>query len=177
MSELTKAQLNFIDNFIANDFQNASAAYRKAYPKSKAESARREASRLLTNVDIKTAIGNRLDEIMGEKKIGLEKRIVEYWMIRAFYDPTEIVDINGKLKISQKKLKKTGLYVCIDSINKKVNSQGYETIEYKFADKDKAADMLSKYLAMIHEKVDVTGTVDLQGRAAEILEAAKNETD
>jgi hypothetical protein len=94
-------------------------------------------------------------ETLRREKIPLEKRIFDYWMKWAFYDITEIISIDGKMKLTDKKLREKGLEVCIDSINKKIDAQGNVTMVYKFADKDKAVEMLQKYIQMIHEKIEI----------------------
>jgi phage terminase small subunit len=163
MTGIPKAQRNFVNYFIEQDFLNATEAYRKAYPKASDESARREASRLLSKVDVQVLISQTISEILAKDKIPLEKRIFDYWMKRAFYDITEIISIDGKMKLSDKQLREKGLEVCIDSINKKINAQGKTIIEYKFADKDKAVDMLQRYIQMVKEprkEIEVTGTLE-----------------
>jgi phage terminase small subunit len=59
--KLNKAQEVFISEYLS--CFNATEAYSRAYPKSKRESARRSASELLTNPDIKVEIEARLAEI------------------------------------------------------------------------------------------------------------------
>jgi phage terminase small subunit len=164
MKKITKAQRNFVNYFIEQDFKNATEAYRRAYPKVSYESARVIASKLLTNINIQKLISETLAEILEKDKIPLEKRLFDYWMKRAFYDITEIISINGEMKLTDTELRERGLAVCIDSINKKINTQGEEVITYKFADKDKATDMLQRYIQMIKEpvqesKIELSGTV------------------
>jgi phage terminase small subunit len=149
MAKITKAQINFVNSFIEQDFKNATEAYKKAYPKVSYEAARVNASRLLTNTNIQQTITETLTEILKKDKIPLEKRLFDYWMKRAFYDITEIISIDGEMKLTDKELREKGLEVCIDSINKKIDAQGREIITCKFADKDKAAEMLQKYIQMI----------------------------
>jgi phage terminase small subunit len=184
MKKITKAQRNFVNYFIQQDFKNATEAYRRAYPKVSYESARVIASKLLTNINIQKLIGETLTKILEKDKIPLEKRIFDYWMKRAFYDITEIINVNGEMKLTDEELREKGLTVCIDSINKKINTQGIETITYEFADKDKAADMLQRYIQMIKEpiqesKIEISGTVstmtpeEQEKRIKELLEKTK----
>lgn len=166
MAKITKAQRNFVNYFIEQDFNNAAEAYRKAYPKVSYETARVSACKLLTNANIQKIISETLTEILKKDKIPLEKRIFDYWMKRAFYDITEIIDVKGRMKLNEDQLREKGLTVCIDSINKKINAQGQEILTYQFADKDKAADMLQRYIQMIKEpvkenKIEISGTIDV----------------
>jgi hypothetical protein len=178
MEKITKAQRDFVNAFIAQDFRNATEAYKKAYPRVSYETARVNASKLLTNTDIQTIITETLTEILQKDKIPLEKRIFDYWMKRAFYDITEIIDTKGNMILNDKQLREKGLTVCIDSINKKINAQGKEILVYEFADKDKAADMLQRYIQMIKpqmQKIDLSGNVGIAPETLENLKAIFHE--
>jgi len=160
---MTKAKKDFIRFYIEQDFRNATAAYMKAYPRATEESARREASRLLTNVDIQEYLAATLAEILKQDKIPLEKRILDTWIKRAFYDPAEIVDGKGALLHPLEELSKQGLSICIEGIETRINAQGVETIKIKLADRDKALEMLQAYIAMIKpqtQKIDIVGLSD-----------------
>jgi phage terminase small subunit len=157
-----KAQRDFINHFIEQDFRNATGAYQRAFPKASYDTAKVEASRLLTKPYIQGYMAETLAEIIRRDKIPLEKRIFDYWVKRAFYDITEIIGIDGEMKLTDEKLREKGLEVCIDSINKKTDAQGREIITYKFADKDKAAEMLEKYIQMIKpqaQDLNITGGI------------------
>jgi hypothetical protein len=82
-------------------------------------------------------------------------------MARAFYDITEIIDLNGTLKLTEEELREKGLHVCIDSINRKTTARGDIVITYKFADKDAAVEMLQKYIKMIREEITLTGDLPI----------------
>jgi phage terminase small subunit len=140
------------------DFNATQAALRVGYSK---KTARFIGAENLTKPNIQAEISTQISEILKKAKIPLEKQIFDFWIKRAFYDITEIIGINGQLKIDQEQLREKGLHVCIDSINKKVNAQGMEIITYEFADKDKAVEMLQKYIQMIKEKVEITGGLQL----------------
>jgi phage terminase small subunit len=155
MKKITKAQKNFVNYYIEQDFKNAVGAYQKAYPKASYETARANAAALLANTNIQEYLSSVLTEVLRRDKIPVEKRIFDYWMKRAFYDITELIDLHGNVKLTEESLREKGLAVCIDSINKKIDAQGNETITYKFADKDQAAEMLQKYIQMIHEKIEI----------------------
>ena len=152
---VTRAQKTFVARFIENDFRNAADAYRKAYPKASYDTARVQASKILTKPNIQEYLGAVIAEALAREKLPLEKRLFDYWMKRAFYDVTEIIGLDGTVKLTAEELREKGLETCIDSVNKKINADGAETVTYKFADKDRAAEMLQKYIRMIHEKVEV----------------------
>ncbi len=55
-NKLTDQQQKFVDEYLTDPEQNATAAYRKAYPKCSEKAAEAAASRLLRNVKVATAI-------------------------------------------------------------------------------------------------------------------------
>ncbi|AEF82915.1 terminase small subunit [Leadbettera azotonutricia] len=146
---MTKARKNFITAYIEQDFTNATAAYMKAYPRASEESARCNASRMLTNDNIQSYISEILAGAIRQNKVPLEKRIFDYWMKRAFYRITDIIDLDGTMLMNKEQLQESGLHVCIDSINEKIDAQGHSTVTYKFADRDEAVKMLQQYIQMI----------------------------
>ena len=147
--KLKKSQLNFVRNYIEQDFTNATRAYARAYPNASDDTARANATRLLSKAHIQAAVALELEAVLAKARIPLEKRILDVWVKRAFFDPTEIIGLEGRLVITVEELRERGLQVCIDSINEKMTSKGDRYIEYKLADRDKALDMLQKYIAMI----------------------------
>jgi hypothetical protein len=149
--DLVQARADFVRYYIEQDFRDAARAYKRAYGEKSANVACAAASRLLADVKVQESLASELSSVLAERRVPLEKRILDTWLIRAFYDPTEIIDLHGKLRITMAELRKKGLYVCIDSINKKMNQSGKLYVEYKLADRDKALDMLQKYIAMIRE--------------------------
>ena len=154
--EMNQQRADFVRYYIEQDFRDATSAYLRAFSCTEV-SARTGAARLLADANIQEALSTELAAVLKEKRRPLEKRILDTWMVRAFYDTTEIIDLDGNLVIATSELRKRGLHVCIDSINKKLNSQGDEYMEYKLADRDKALDMLQKYIAMI-KAPDAKGT-------------------
>ena len=162
--DLVQARADFVRYYIEQDFRDATGAYQRAYSEASEATAAANSSRLLKDAKVQEALAEELSAVLAEKRRPLEKRILDTWIIRAFYDPTEIIDLKGQLKITEKELRRRGLQVCIDSINLKRDQRGREFIEYKLADRDKALDMLQRYIAMIREpeknlNVNVSGGV------------------
>jgi len=155
---LEAKQAAFCREYI-KDLNATQAAIRAGYSQ---RTANRLASHLLSKVDIQNEISSQIEAILEQSKVPLKKQLFNYWMKRAFYDVTEIIDLQGEIKLTEEQLREKGLYVCIDSVNKKINAQGETIITYQFADKDKAADMLQKYIQMIKEQpLELTGSVIL----------------
>jgi phage terminase small subunit len=163
MGKITRAQQKFVDCFIEQDFRNAAGAYQRAFPKASGESARRNASRLLTNADIQNHMGAVLSEILQRERLPLERRILDYWTKRAFYDPAEIVDGKGALLHSLEELSRRGLSVCVEGIETRINTRGVETVRIKLAARDRALEMLQQYIQMIKpqtQKIEIGGLSD-----------------
>ena len=155
---MTKAQKDFVRFYIEIDFRNATAAYLRAYPRASEETARRNASRLLTNADILKYLSEIIAGIIEREKIPLEKRILDYWIRRAFYDPAEIIDSRGALLHPLAEL--GNLSICVDGIETKINAQGIETTKTKLADRDRALEMLQQYVQMIKpqsQRIEIDG--------------------
>ena len=141
------------------DFNATEAAIRAGYSKRTAYSIGHEN---LKKPEIQNEISDRIRDLLEQAKVPLEKRIFDYWTRRAFYDVTEIIDLEGNVMLSEEKLRESGLHVCIDGINKKIAANGATIVTYKFADKDKAVEMLQKYIQMIREKLDISGGLQLK---------------
>ncbi|MDR1904302.1 MAG: terminase small subunit [Treponema sp.] len=162
---MTKAQKNFVNYYIEQDFKNATAAYQQVFPKASYETARRNASRLLTKADVQEYMSAVIAEVLQRDKIPLEKRILDIWLKRAFYDPAEIVDGKGTLLHSLEELSRRGLSVCVEGIETRINAQGAETTKIKLADRERALEMLQQYIWMIKPQ---TQKIELEGLSDEV---------
>jgi len=151
---INEKQRLFVAGYLI-DFNATQAAIRAGYSKKTAFTIGHE---LLKKAYIHDEISAQIDTLLNEAKTTLKKQIFDYWIKRAFYDITEILNLKGELLLTEKELREKGLHVCIDGIEKKVNAQGEVNIKYTFADKDKAVDMLQKYIQMIKEEQPVTPT-------------------
>jgi len=157
------------------DFNATQAAIRAGYSKKTACAIGIEN---LGKPIIQEEISKQVEVLLDQSKIPLKKQIFDFWMKRAFYDITEIIDLNGTLKLTEKELREKGLHVCIDSVNKKVNAQGKTIIAYEFADKDKAVEMLQKYIQMIREQpIVIKDNAQLVDLGSLLFKQAKNDPE
>jgi hypothetical protein len=102
-------------------------------------------------------------EVLRRDKIPLEKRILDTWLKRAFYDPAEIIDSKGALLHPLEELSRSGLSVCVESVETRINAQGIETVKIKLADRDAALEMLTAYIQMVKpqtQKIEIGGLSD-----------------
>ena len=155
---LNVTQKRFIVEYL-KDFNATQAAIRAGYSK---KTARVIGQENLLKPAFQAEISEQVEKLLEQSKVPLKKQLFDYWMRRAFYDVTEIIDLHGDVKLTEEQLREKGLDVCIDSVNKKVNTFGQTVITYQFADKDKAADMLQRYIQMIKEQpLEFSGSVTL----------------
>lgn len=161
----------FVRGYIQNDFKNAAGVYEKVYGCT-AKSAIVSASKLLKDTNIQAMLASELSAVLKEKRIPLEKRILDTWMVRAFYDVSDVVGEDGALVKTMADLKKEGLSVVIDGIDVKPDKDGGEHYVYKLADRDKALDMLQKYIQMIRP-FDARVTDSEGGKPAYLVEFVK----
>lgn len=138
----------FVHAYIENDFHDVAKVYQKVYGCSAASSVSC-ASRLLRDANIQQMLAAELAEGLKLARIPMEKRVVDVWMKRAFYDVADILGADGTLVDTMANLSKAGLSVCIDGIDIKPDKDGGEHYVYKLADRDKALEMLQKYAQII----------------------------
>jgi len=73
---LTDKQMNFVNEYMKD--MNATAAYLRAGYKCTEEAARRAASRLLTNVDVMSEIGQRTEKMQEESGMSVQWVLDQY---------------------------------------------------------------------------------------------------
>ena len=135
---LTEKQKAFCDYYIES--LNATERYKKAYKNIKNDNtAKAAASRLLTNVNLKSYIDEKLKE-MQSNRIAKAEEVLEYLtkVIRNEEEEEVVVTVNvGDFQTEVQKVKK----------------------EISAKDKIKAAELLGKRYSLFTDKVDVQGDV------------------
>ena len=137
---MTEKQKLFADEYLID--LNATRAYRAAYPSvKKDETARANASRLLTNANVKKYVDDRLEEIHNEKTADAQE-VMEYLtaVLRGESTSEEIV-VEG----------------LGDGVSKA------RTMEKRPSEKDrlKAAELLGKRFGLYTDKVEMDADMDL----------------
>lgn len=137
---MTEKQKLFADEYLID--LNATRAYRVAYPSvKKDETARANASRLLTNANVKKYIDDRLEEIHNEKTADAQE-VMEYLtsVLRGESTSEEIV-VEG----------------CGDGYSEA------RTMAKRPSEKDrlKAAELLGKRFGLYTDKVEMDADMDL----------------
>lgn len=90
---MTPKQRVFADEYIKT--RNATRAYMMAYPNSSEDSARRDASRLLTNADISAYVKQRIDEISDAEIMGVKEIMALYSAIARGQKGETLIDNRG----------------------------------------------------------------------------------
>lgn len=132
ITKLTQKQRRFIDEYIISG--NATQAYLKAGYKVSESVARRNASRLLTNADIKAAIEKRNAEIQSEKTADMTE-VMEYLTSVMRGEQTESV----------------------------ATSKGvYSNVEVSAKDRIKAAELIGKRNGAWTDKKEINGDLSIE---------------
>lgn len=116
---LTDKQMNFINEYMQD--MNATAAYLRAGYNCSEEAARRAASRLLTNVDVKAEIEKR------QQKLGEESEITVEWILKEMKDTYKKSKELGEMSAANKSLEMLGRYKGM--FNDKLKLDGSVTIK------------------------------------------------
>jgi len=135
---LTDKQQIFADEYLKDT--NGTRAYKVAYPNVKKDStARANASRLLTNANVKTYVDEQLEK-MHSKRTADAQEVLEYLTKVMRGEETETVATAKGL---------------------------YKDIELSGKDRIKAAELLGKRHALFTDKVDLNATGDIVVKVGE----------
>ena len=137
---MTEKQKRFCDEYLIDC--NATRAYKTVYKNVKSdETAKSAASRLLTNVNVKKYIDDRMEELHNEKTADAQE-VIEYLsaVLRGESTAQEIVVVGTRDGCSKEK-----------------------TVEKAPSEKErlKAAELLGKRYALFTDKVDMDTDLDL----------------
>lgn len=149
---LTPSDVRFVNEYFRCNM-NATEAYSRLHPKSKRETARRAASRLMTKVDLSDEITRRLKESQISADEVLQ-RISEQAKGEhaAYITSTGEIDIAGLVADGKghliKKVKRT--------VRTDRDGSQTEYTEFEFHDGQRALELAGKYHAMFTDRVDHT---------------------
>lgn len=151
MKKLSPKQQDFVDYYL--ECGNAAEAYMKAYKSVKKETvARANASRLLTNANVRKNIDIRMEQLQSER-VASQQEVMEYLSSVMRREHKEVVVVTLTKEVSK----------WVDGKKQTVKEEIPELVEIpaKLSDANKAAELLGKRYAMWTDKqqVDVTGAV------------------
>jgi phage terminase small subunit len=143
----------FVAVYCTNSLNGKQAALAAGYS---ARSAESYAGKMLADPKVRDAIKEFLKIMLDRIKEMISFQIIEIQRIRATYQAGDIIDGRGRLIVSD--LKELGpLQYCIEGIETKYVRFGDEIKEQiivKLADRNKALDMLTRYVDLINESSD-----------------------
>lgn len=152
-AKLTPKQQRFVDEYLV-DLNATQAAIRAGY---REKTAKAQGSRLLTKVDIATAIQKRREELQQNANVTVERIIQEYARI-AFLDPANIFGPDGRSLTLQDMDEDTRRAIAGLDISTIGGGDSVEIVKkIKLADKKGALDSLAKHLGMFVDRHEVTG--------------------
>jgi len=176
--KLDPAQEKFCWELVLNGC-NASKAYQRAYPGAAYNTARANASKLLT----KTSIINRIEQIKKElatRYTATADDIISYHSRVLMIDRAEYFDERGTVLQVQDM---SALARSIVDLDTTVNKFGSGRLSAKIPERQKSAAELARIFGMHKDKVELSGKVDGDGigndiersaRIVAIFEAARN---
>lgn len=150
MKELTEKQKIFVSEYV-KDF-NGTRAYKAAYPDCNEESARRQGSRLLTNVDVQKAINEKANKHLDKIDIDAEyiiRNIVEITERCMKHEPVMEYDPKNREYIQK----------TVELFDEDGDPAGKAGV-YQFNARDglKGLELLGKYKNIFKENLDVNVT-------------------
>jgi phage terminase small subunit len=153
--KLTAQQQKFVNNLLEG--MDAKTAYIKAGYCARENAAEASASRLLRNAKVKTAIEEAQKRAAYKAEVVAE-RILREEMCLAYFDPVNLTDKNGKL-LPLHKLPEEARRAII-GFEVITQSKGSFKFKYKFSDKGKSLERLSRHLGMFNDKLNLGFTAE-----------------
>lgn len=161
---MTEKQNRFVEEYLI-DLNATQAAIRAGYS---VKTADQQASRMLTNVKVQTAIAKAMAERSKRTGVNQDRIVLELAKL-AFVNMTDIVDKKGEIK----DIATADDLSCIESIKYKhsdTDSGSSVEREVKIGSKIKALELLGKHLGMWNDKIDVNVAVPIVISGEDALE-------
>lgn len=160
---LTSKQQRFVAEYL-KDHNATNAAIRCGYsPKT----ANQQGSRLLANANISAAVAEKAEKQLEKAEVTAQKVLDEIARL-AFSDVRGLFDENGNLKpIHTLDDKQAAAIASLEVVKKNAQAgDGQTDIVHKVKvwDKTKSLEMLAKHFALLIERVDVSGSVQVIDR-------------
>lgn len=147
-------------------FLNGTKAYKKAYRKRNKETGEFEelsdevaavnACKLLRKTKVKSAYRKLLAEVQDDLDEQNIYQVLNLYKMLASYNPADIITAEGYLKVND--LSELGpLALCISGIKRSTGKT--DSFEVKLFDRNKALDMLAKYLNLVRPEITNNNTM------------------
>ena len=156
--KITPKQERFVEQYLI-DLNATQAAIRAGYSR---KTAKQQASRLLTNVDLAAAIAAGKERLAAKAEL-TAKRVLEELRRIAFCDARQFFTPDGKMKPSSEWSEEQGSQLAgFEAIVGNVSNQDGHTDtihKIELVDKIGALTLLAKFFGLLTEKVQVAGQI------------------
>lgn len=178
---MTPKQAAFVREYLADPGLNASAAYMRAYPTVKPASARVQASRMLADPNIASAIAEEMEKRAKRTQIDAD------WVLKRLHadanaDLADIYDTNGHLKpVNEWPMTwRTGLVAGVETVMERdgTDEDGkpiYVTVrKVKLADRTRIVELAGKHVGVgaFKDRIEHSGEVTISDRIKRAEERA-----
>jgi len=154
---MTPKQQRFVDYYLSNGFNATDAAKSAGYSE---KSAYSQGQRLLKHVEVKKAVEKKQSNLRKNTKVKAEKIIAELAKI-AFSNIKDIADWeSASVRFKSSEDIPDEIAACIQEISEhstQTQFGGSQTLRLKLYDKQRALEMLGKYLGLWVEKHEHSG--------------------
>ena len=163
---MTPRQERFISEYLV-DLCGAKAAIRAGYS---AKTAKEQASRLLTNANVRAAIENGKASQLERAELSAD-RVLEELRRVAFSNLVDFFDVDGNLKPVQDLTPEQGSGLAsLELILKNAeggNGKVDRVLKLKLCDKLRALELLAKHYGLLVERLDYAGEVQFRWQSEE----------
>lgn len=160
---LTPQQARFVDEYVI-DNNAAGAAVRAGYSKKYSE---RLAYRLLSTSKVAEAVAEKRKAIAARNDVSADRVIQEIARI-AFADTTKVVRIEqGRVVVEDTARLDDDHRAAVSEISETTTANG-GTLKVKLHDKVKALELLSRYLGILNDKLNLTGRIEVEHHDSEL---------
>lgn len=155
---------------------NATACYRKMYPKAKAASAQAQASKYLNDPMVQEMLEDHAMRMTVRADV-TQEMVLDELRKMAFFDIRRLYHDDGSPKgISELDDDTAAAIIGLDAVNIGNSEAGMgQVLKYKLADKKGALELFGKHLKMWTEKVEATVTG--QKSLAELAKEARDDSE
>ena len=156
---VSKKDILFIGEYLSNGF-NARKAYQLAHPTCSPITARSNACNILNRPVVREVVRRFMANYLHEAKLKLDKLLIDGYMAQAFYDPADLLNIDGTPKYENFEDIPPKLRRVITGIEKKYYGKDADTsvTVFKLADRRHAMEQLAKFVQLIQpERIEHTG--------------------
>lgn len=159
--KLHAREILFVYRYVNNNF-NAQEAYTFAGLGGTKKTIEVNSCQYLKRPRVQEGMKKYLEDILGDERNELEKKLFDIFFVQAFYDPSMFYNLNGTPKFKKWADIPEKYRCCVESLETKMYGKDARSIVVlKLIDRKWAQDKLDKYIGMTKEKIDVKHTFQM----------------